>query len=264
MFNNKYLMESSFENERLAKKVNPKEFIHHYLNEIITPCGKILDVGCGPASISIELSRLFPTTMITGVDISTNRLIEVNQNQNCHNLMLISGNIYRLPFPDNSFDLVFSRLLFEYLKYPLKALTELRRICKTGGTVLIQDIDGQFLSHYPENHQFMSQMSRIFDALKEHVGFDPIIGRKLYHLFYKSGFHNIQVQLSPYHLIAGKIDSSLDQYWKQKLSTALPQLQKIIDPNEIDIQKVMESFLDYLRKEDTLTFSTLFTVNGIK
>ncbi|KPA13388.1 type 11 methyltransferase [Candidatus Magnetomorum sp. HK-1] len=264
MFNNQYLMESPLENKRLADKVNPKEFIHHYLSEIITPFAKILDVGCGPATISIELSRVFPTTKVTGLDISINRLLEINQKQSAQNLMLVSGNLYSLPFPDNTYDLVYSRLLFEYLKYPLKALKEMKRICKIGGTVLVQDINGQFLLHYPENIKLMSQINTIFEALNKDTGFDPNIGRKLYHLFYQSGFHDIQVQLDPYHLIAGKINSTLYQYWKQKLSTVLPHLRKCINHNEIDIKEVITSFLDYLKKNETLTFSNLFTVYGIK
>jgi len=264
MFNNQYIMESPLENKRLADKVHPKEFIHHYLSEIITPYAKILDVGCGPANISFELSRLFPTTMVTGLDISTNRLLEINQNKNAQNLMFVSGNLYSLPFSDNTYDLVYSRLLFEYLKYPLDALSEIKRICKVGGTVLVQDIDGQFLLHYPENIQLMSQINTIFEALNKYSGFDPYIGRKLYHLFYKSGFQNIQVQLAPYHLIAGKVNSTLYKYWKQKLSTVYPHLRKCINHNEIDIKEVISSFLDYLKKNETLTFSNVFTVYGIK
>jgi len=259
-----YLMESPFENNRLANKVNPKVFIRDYLQKVITPCANILDVGCGPANITREIAITYPDTMVTGLDISSHRLLEASRIQSVRNLNLIAGNVYKLPFPDNSFDLIFSRLLFEYLKQPLEALKEMKRICKTGGTVLIQDIDGQFIFNYPEDIQLMSQIDIIFNELKKHTGFDPIVGRKLYHMFYKNGFLNTQVRMTPYHLIYGKINEENDQYWKDKLITVLPKLRKMTVHNKIDIDRIIHYFLNYLRREDTLTFSNLFTVYGVK
>jgi len=259
-----YLMESPFENNRLANKVNPKEFIRDYLQKIITPCATILDVGCGPANIAQEIANAYPDTTVTGLDISAHRLSVVCQALSAKNLSLVAGNVYNLPFPDDTFDLIFSRMMFEYLKHPLEALKEIKRICKTAGTVLIQDIDGQFVFQYPEDLQLMSQIEIIFNELKQHTGFDPIVGRKLYHMFYKNGFLNIQTQMTKYHLIYGKINSENDQYWKEKIATALPKIRKLTDKKNIDIDRAIHSFLNYLRREDTLTFSNLFTVYGTK
>jgi len=258
-------MESDNENNRLKNKINPGEYINLYMNQFISPHTKILDVGCGPAVIDEYIAQKYPTTQITGLDISSNRLIQTREMiQNLPNLLLVSANVYQLPFNKNTYDVIFSRLLFEYLKYPTLALEEIKRVCKPGGCVIIQDIDGQFFSLYPEDNELISKMDQIFQELKEHSGFDPFVGRKLYHLFHTHGFNNIQVQIEPYHLIAGKINSKNDLYWQEKLLSVLPQLSKHTKKDTIELKKDIALYLDYLRREDTMSFSNLFTVYGIK
>ena len=257
-------MESNHENHRLAGKVNPKDFVQHYLSNTIGTDSKIIDIGCGPATIIREIGKSFPDATVMGLDNSSKRVLEANQYLDQINLTLISGDIYNIPVCDNSCDLVFSRFLFEYLKDPLTALKEMKRICKPDGTVMIQDLDGQFFWHYPENDQLNSQISAIFHDLKKCTGFDPFVGRKLYHMFYSNGFKDIQVHIAPYHLIAGKIISKEYQYWKKKLSTVLPQLVKHSNMKLDELQAINDAFLAYLQREDTLTYSNVFTVYGRK
>ena len=260
-----YLMESVNENNRLKNKIKPDKFVRLYLNQFIKPYTKVLDVGCGPAVIDEYIAQTYPHTHITGLDISANRLIQAKEMiQHLPNLLLVSANVYYLPFNDNTFDVIFSRMLFEYLKYPNNALEEIKRVCKPGGYVIVQDIDGQFYSLYPEDNILISKMDQIFKAIKKHSGFDPFVGRKLYHLFHTLGFNQIQVQIEPYHLIAGKINAKNDLYWKEKLISALPQLSKQTKKDTKELLKVIELYLDYLRREDTMSFSNLFTVYGIK
>jgi len=260
-----YLMESTDENHRLNGKVNSKKFVQQYLTNKFRSFSTILDVGCGPASIAMELAQSFPDTSVFGLDISVKRILEAKLL--CHsqiNLNLISGDVYNIPVCGNTCDLVYSRLFFEYLKDPLAALKEMKRICKPDGTVMIQDLDGQFFWHYPENNQLNAQIIAIFHDLKKYTGFDPFVGRKLYYMFYDTVFHDIQVYIDPYHLIAGKINSKEYQYWKKKLSTVLPQLIKHSSMKLDEIQTINDTFLAYLQREDTLTFSNLFTVYGRK
>src|SRR5206468_5342108 len=83
-------------------------------------------------------------------------------------------------------------------------------------TVLLQDLDGQLLWHYPEDAVVQSTAERVVNAL-EATGFDPFVGRKLFWLARTAGLQNVEVQVECYHLIAGedrkstRLNSSHDQ-----------------------------------------------------
>ena len=259
-----YLMESCTENHRLAKKVNPEKFVQHYLADKIQFSKRVLDIGCGPAVIDEHLARTFQNIQITAVDISVNRIIEASKNiQQYSNLSFVSANVYDLPFDDNAYDFVFSRFVFEYLKYPQKALSEIKRVCRQNGTIMVQDIDGQFISQYPEDMELSENIKLIFQKINQSNGFDQIIGRKLFHLFRVNDIRQIDVQFEPYHLIYGEINSQEYDDWKNKLFTGKTHLEQHSDI-EHNLNKYIELYLAYLKRDDTLSFSNLFTVYGIK
>jgi len=257
-----YLMESDNENKRLATKVNPENFIHSYLDQYIIPESRILDIGCGPAVITEHLALQHSDISITGIDISSSRLVEAAKNKSTTNLSFTSADIYQMPFNKNSFDLIFSRFVFEYLKEPLLALSEIKRICKPGGWVIIQDIDGQLDSLFPEDKQLMKYIANITNVLKENFGFDPLVGRKLYYYMQKISFIDIDLKLEPYHLMYGKIKAEEANYWNFKLSSVFPKISQYATIGQAELQHQINHFMEYLDRKDSLMFSNLFTVYG--
>jgi ubiquinone/menaquinone biosynthesis C-methylase UbiE len=258
-------MESDNENQRLASKVNPKDFVHSYLNPYLLPKSTILDIGCGPAVISEHIALQHTNIKITGLDISQERLVQTaNEKSSISNLSFTTGDVYHLPFKDNSFDLVFSRFLFEYLKAPLLALKEMKRICTPGGIVIVQDIDGQLFSHFPKDDQLVENIDNVTNVLKEYFGFDPFIGRKLYYYMYTAQFIDINIKLEPYHLMYGKINPDEIKYWKKKLASIFPKVYQHSKSQKNELQQKIDHFLQYIQREDSLMFSNLFTVYGKK
>jgi len=75
------------------------------------------------------------------------------------------GNALSLPFEADSFDLVFSRFLMEYLPEKPHAVQEMARVCKRGGKLLLQDLDGQLVWHYPEDADLQNTTERILSRL---------------------------------------------------------------------------------------------------
>ena len=259
-----YIMEPFNENERLDKKVDQAEYVQKYLNHFMSPTDKILDVGRMSAVIDEYIALSNPNIHITGIDISANRLIETYyQRKRLPNLIFVSANVYDLPFVDNSFDMVFSRFVFQYIKYPLKALSEIKRVCRPKGYIVIQDIDGQLFLHYPKD-EVLLLLDKIFIDINKYIKLDPFIGRKLFHLLYQTEFQKIQVKLEPYHLIAGKAKETDYKYWKEKFQIIQTYLSSYTQFNSAEMNKTASSYLDYLQKEDTISFSNLFTVYGQK
>jgi ubiquinone/menaquinone biosynthesis C-methylase UbiE len=153
-------------------------------------------------------------------------------------------------------------MLLQYVPDKEKAVGEMVRVCKPGGTVLMQDLDGQLVWHYPEDALMRLTVSRVLASL-ERSGFDPFVGRKLFWLARNSGLDNVQVQVECYHLIAGEIDPRVFKQWELKLEIAKSRMQEALG-SAYEADEEIRRFLSYLRRPDTLTYSNVFTVAGEK
>lgn len=91
----------------------------------------ILDVGCGQGICSdkIDLAKRH----YTGVDLSPVLLARARELYRQKNRTFVAGDAYRLPFPDASFDAVFSIAVWHLLADAKKAAGEMRRVLRPGG-----------------------------------------------------------------------------------------------------------------------------------
>jgi ubiquinone/menaquinone biosynthesis C-methylase UbiE len=258
-----YIMEDPREAMRLELKVDPDAWVQKYLARRIRAGAHVLSVGCGPGVILREVCAFDASIQATGLDISDERVQEAKQ-KNLQNAQanFVCGDAQAMDFASNSFDLVYSRMLLEYLKDKEGAVKEMVRVCKRGGAVLLQDLDGQLLWHYPEDPVVQGTVEKVVRALAV-TGFDPFVGRKLFSLAHRAGLKNIDVQVECYHLIAGEIEPAILDQWELKLEIAGPQLARLLG-SESEAREQSRRFLEYLCRPDTLTYSTVFTVTGEK
>src|ERR1700752_2273675 len=254
-----YIMEDPREALRLEQKVDPVEWVQKYLAHRVCPGAEVLSVGCGPGVILRSVANLNSSIKATGIDISAERLRQaMEKNRGNSRLQFVRGNAESMEFPSNRFDLVYSRMLLEYLKDKERAVKEMARVCKRGGTVLLQDLDGQLLWHYREDAAVQGTVEKVVKALAT-TGFDPFVGRKLFSLAHTAGLKNINVQVECYHLIAGEIEPAILEQWELKLEIAGPQLARLLG-SESEAREQSRRFLEYLCRPDTLTYSTVFPV----
>jgi len=258
-----YIMEDPREAMRLELKVDPHAWVQKYLARRIRAGAEVLSVGCGPGVILREVCALDASIRAAGLDISDERVQEAKQrNRENAQANFVRGDAQAMDFASNSFDLVYARMLMEYLKDKEGAVKEMVRVCKPGGTVLLQDLDGQLLWHYPEDPMVQGAVEKVVRALSS-TGFDPFVGRKLFSLAHGAGLKNIDVQVECYHLIAGQIEPAILEQWELKLEIAGPQLARLLG-SEREAREQSRRFLEYLCRPDTLTYSTVFTVTGEK
>src|SRR5438034_3602421 len=258
-----YIMEDPREALRLELKVDAHAWVKQYMAHRVRSGAEVLSVGCGPGVILREISALDPSVRATGIDVSADRVEEAKRrNRGIPQLNFVRGDARAMEFASDSFDLVYSRMLLEHLKDKEGAVRERARVCKRGGTVLLQDLDGQLLWHYPEDPVVQGTAEKVVRAL-EATGFDPFVGRKLFWLARNAGLKNVEVQAEGYHLIAGEVEPAILQQWELKLEIAKPLLARSL-ASESEAREHTRIFLEYLRRPDTLTYSTVFTVTGEK
>ncbi|KAE8453548.1 hypothetical protein EG329_010409 [Mollisiaceae sp. DMI_Dod_QoI] len=121
----------------------------------------ILDLGCGPGTITTGLARYASEGTTVGVDISTDVLkkaktlaAEANvPTQGPGSVVFQEGNVLeQLSYPDDTFDIVYCSQVFGHFTppdEPLRALAEIRRVLKSGGILATRDASDQHF--YPRS-----------------------------------------------------------------------------------------------------------------
>ena len=258
-----YIMEDPREAMRLELKVDAEAWVEKYLAPFLRPGAQVLSVGCGPGMIVRQVCSLDHSIQATGIDLSAGRVQQaIQKNTADSRLKFVQGDAHDMPFPASSFDLVYARMLFEYLAQKERAAAEMVRVCRPGGTVMFQDLDGQLLWNYPEDPGLQSAVDKVVAGLGK-TGFDAFVGRKLFSLAYKAGLKNIKVQVECYHLIAGEIKPEILKQWQLKVEIALPQIARVLGSDDA-AKDYGKKFIEYLCRPDTLTYSNVFTVTGQK
>lgn len=98
---------------------------------------KLLDVGAGTGRLSVELYKM--GAEVTALDLSEEMLKELNK-KNRH-ISVVIGEAERMPFPDQSFDIVCAAFLIVHLKNPLLFFDDAYRVLKDGGLLLVSNIN---------------------------------------------------------------------------------------------------------------------------
>lgn len=258
-----YIMEDPREAMRLELKVDPEQWVDKYLSGHLKPGMDVLSVGCGPGVILQAVCSKHSSIHGRGIDVSADRVQQAIEKHSPNTrLAFVQADAHAMPFRAGSFDLVYSRMLFEYLAKKDQAMAEMVRVCRPGGVVLVQDLDGQLLWNHPEDPSLQRGIEGVIAGLAS-TGFDPFVGRKLFTLAHRAALENISVQVECYHLIAGEVNPDVLKQWELKLEIALPQIARILG-GEDAARAQTARFLDYLRRPDTLTYSNVFTVTGRK
>lgn len=254
-----YIMEHPAEGQRLLDKADAPAWIAKYLAPHLRHIDSLLSVGCGPGVFLREIAEEHPEINVVGVDKSERRVAQAQERLvGLPNAHVRVGDALELPFDSNRFGLVFCRFLLEYLPRKEHAVREMSRVSRGGGQILLQDLDGQLLWHFPEDADLQRTSERVLEYLGQ-TGFDPFVGRKLFHLCLKAGLRDITVQVDPYHLYAGRIDDTQFSHWQSKLEIAEPQVAAALGSKSA-ARDFTQRFLNYLRDPETLTYSCLFTV----
>lgn len=159
----------------------------------LQPGMQIVDCGCGPGSITIDLSQYVAPGSMVGIDIEQAQIdgaTELAATQGVTNVQFKVGSVYELPFADASVDGVFSNAVIQHLRDPLVALREMSRILKPGGVIGVRTVDVDGHLAYPINEQ-IQRMREWVDKLQREQGHDNRIGKQLRRLVRAAEFDNI-------------------------------------------------------------------------
>jgi len=164
----------------------------------LTPGMRLLDVGCGPGTITLGLAAAVSPAEVTGVDIEETvlqRARDAAHEANASNVRFEQASATQLPYPDDTFDAVFAHTLLEHVPDPLHVLSEMKRVLKPGGILGVRDCDWGSGVFWPAD-PLVLQAADLYARVWSFNGGHPNLGRQLRALLRQAGFTTITTSTS--------------------------------------------------------------------
>ena len=108
---------------------------HQLVKRACQPGWRVIDLGCGSGHAAINLADR--QIEYTGVDWSVDR-IQANASTYPETARFVTSPLYQVDLPGNSFDLSFSFYVLEHLVWPHRFLSEMVRLTRSGGLIVIE------------------------------------------------------------------------------------------------------------------------------
>jgi SAM-dependent methyltransferase len=156
----------------------------------LRPGMRVLDVGCGPGTITLGLARAVAPAEVIGIDIEPSQVDAARalaEEQRVANLHFRIGKGQALDFADGSFDAAFAYAVIEHVPDPLAVLREMRRVVRLGGFVGVDASDWGGRVTEPQT-PVIEEAIAVYQRLWEHNGGHARLGRQQRKLMRTTGF----------------------------------------------------------------------------
>ena len=151
----------------------------------LTRARRVLEVGCGTGAI---LSGLATPAVVHGLDLEPACLVEARAHVPA--AALVCGDALALPYPSSMFDITFCHFLLLWVRDPLLALIEMKRVTRPGGALLAlaePDYDSRV-----DKPDALAPLGRWQAESLRRQGADPGLGSRLADLFHQAGIQPIE------------------------------------------------------------------------
>ena len=189
-----YAMGYSEEFLRLLARRSADKVAFHLLPHL-RPGMKLLDVGCGPGTISVGLAQAVVPGELYGIDIEASQIAmaqaAAKAGSGGGNAHFQVGDVNDLSFEDNTFDAVHCHAVLTHLPNLSQALAEARRVLKPGGVLSARE--GIVESHFyePDPEGWLRKGADVSTKLLLASGGHPDLGKKLKGVLLQAGFCDV-------------------------------------------------------------------------
>ncbi len=165
-----------------------------YLLPHVQPGMRVLDVGCGPGTITMDLAALVTATgRVTALERSEEALdlarAEADR-RGTTNVDFVVGDVQALDLPDDAFDVVHAHQVLQHVDTPVLALAEMRRVTRPGGLVAVRDSDYSAFTWFPATAE-LDRWRELYLRLARANHAEPDAGRRLLSWARAAGFGDV-------------------------------------------------------------------------
>jgi len=159
----------------------------------------LLDVGCGPGTITVDLAARVAPGRVLGIDVSPDPLREARAAAERAGVQVTFavGDVYALEVADDAFDVVHAHQVLQHVTDPVAALREMARVCRPGGVIAVRDVDyGAFVTFPADDglHHWLD----LYHRVARRNGAEPDAGRRLLSWAHAAGLRDAVATASTY------------------------------------------------------------------
>jgi ubiquinone/menaquinone biosynthesis C-methylase UbiE len=165
-----------------------------YLLPRLEPGMTLLDVGCGPGTITLDLAGRVAPGAVLGIDRADAVIAQAaahSQERGVGNVRFSTGDVYALDLADDSYDVAHAHQVLQHLQDPVAALRELRRVLRPGGTLAVRDSDYAAFAWAPLD-PLLDRWNELYHAMTRRNGAEADAGRFLLGWVQQAGFSDIE------------------------------------------------------------------------
>ncbi|MDA8296612.1 MAG: methyltransferase domain-containing protein [Actinomycetota bacterium] len=156
---------------------------------------RLLDVGCGPGTLTADLAARVAPGEVVAVDRAEEVLAEATREfarRGLTNVRAEAGDVYALAFADGSFDVVHAHQVLQHLSDPVAALGEMARVTASGGWLAVRESDYPGMHWYPHD-PLLERWLELYLALARANHAEPAAGRHLLAWAHAAGLAEVEV-----------------------------------------------------------------------
>lgn len=217
---------------------------------------RLLDVGCGPGTISVDLARLVEPGEVTAIDVSEEvieRARSLAGSGAPTNLDFRVGNVYALDFADETFDVVYAHQVLQHLSDPVSALREIRRVLRDDGVLAVRDADYSSFIWYPADARLTKWMSLYHEVMARN-GAEADAGRHLGHWVREAGFCETTLSSSNWTYTSDEERAWWGQLWADRIRESAFAAQAVSYgmASSDDLNEIADGFIDWSNNDEGL------------
>ncbi len=206
----------------------------------------LLDVGCGPGSVTLDLAEAVGATgRVVGVDtapsvLATARAAAAGRRDTRTTFEV--ADVFRLPFGDGAFDVVHAHQVLQHVDRPVEALREMARVCRPGGLVAARDVDFGATTWWPEVDG-VRRWLELYVAVARANGGEPHAGRRLASWAERAGLGEVGASGSAWTYTTAHERAWLSQSWASRLRESLKPQAVGLGWSDAEVEYIAQEWL---------------------
>jgi SAM-dependent methyltransferase len=223
-----------------------------YLVPHLTEKSALLDVGCGPGSISVDLARRVGG--VVAFDSSGDALEEGRRlaaAEGVGNVTFEVADVYDMPYADDSFDVVHAHQVLQHVPDPVRALREMRRVCRPGGIVAARDSDYAGFTWFPELPELTEWLALYQECARANGG-EPDAGRRMLSWARAAGFDEVEPSASVWCFATPEDRAWWGGMWQDRILQSVMATQALSEgrATQEDLQRISDGWRSWKGTED--------------
>jgi ubiquinone/menaquinone biosynthesis C-methylase UbiE len=192
-----------------------------YLLPHLKPTMHLLDVGCGPGTLSIDLARHVAPGRVLGVDLDPSVVAEATRTAEGSGLDIsfVAGDFTAVDSPDAGFDVVHAHQVLQHVGDPVGALRSMARLARPGGIIAARDADYPAMTWFPREPQ-LDRWLDLYMAVTARNGANGDGGRQLLHWAQQAGLKDIAYTTSTWTFHTADDLAWWTSLWAERVTTS--------------------------------------------